>query len=140
MHLDLLKIQLFDQIKKRKRYLLHIPLVVYWIVLFILTSIPTDSLPNLFGISDKLEHLGAYLILSFILTLTIYLREKNDLINKYYLISGMLISIIYGVFDEIHQYFIPGRYCEFYDFIANVLGSIIGSLLVFYMLKYMKRL
>ncbi|MFC2133613.1 VanZ family protein [Bacteroidota bacterium] len=126
---------MFNQFEQRKKYYLHIPLLIYWIILFILTSIPTDALPSPFGISDKLEHFAAYFVLSFLMTLTLYFREKNDWFSKHYLIAGVLISSFYGVFDEIHQFFIPGRYCEFYDFLANVLGTLTGSSLVFHLLK-----
>lgn len=139
MQSDSLKIRLFNRFEHRKKYYLHIPLIVYWIILFILTSVPTDALPSPFGISDKIEHFAAYSVLSFLITFTLYFRENKDWIGRHYLLAGILISSFYGLFDEIHQFFIPGRYCEFYDFIANILGASTGSLMVYYFIKISKR-
>lgn len=36
---------------------------------------------------------------------------------------GVFIAIIFGITDEIHQYFVPERHCSFQDVIANFLGA-----------------
>ncbi len=32
----------------------------------------------------------------------------------------------YGVFDEVHQYFVPGRYLSLTDIYLNLLGVLVG--------------
>jgi VanZ family protein len=39
---------------------------------------------------------------------------------------GVLIAIGYGVTDELHQYFTPGRHCSFKDLLANSFGAFIA--------------
>jgi VanZ family protein len=35
--------------------------------------------------------------------------------------------VIYGLFDEIHQYYVPGRFADPYDFLANIIGIMIAA-------------
>jgi VanZ family protein len=38
-------------------------------------------------------------------------------------VNGVLIAIAYGITDELHQYFTPGRHCSFNDLLANSFGA-----------------
>lgn len=137
MQSNSLKIRFYNLLKDKRIILIYIPLVIYWVVLLILTSIPTDSLPTLFGLSDKVEHFGAYLLLSVFITAAFHFQKRYIFISKHYLIMGILVATLYGILDEIHQYFIPGRYCELWDFIANLLGSIVGGVFFYKLIKYL---
>ncbi|MCH7722560.1 MAG: VanZ family protein [Bacteroidetes bacterium] len=125
---------MFDYLEKRKVYLVYIPLIVYWICLLIATSLPTADLPSV-AISDKLKHFGAFFGLSILLALTLHYQNKFLLFKKYFLVAALVITSLYGLLDEIHQSFIPGRYNEFMDWVADSLGAIAGILLVFYLMK-----
>ncbi|HPI38806.1 MAG TPA: VanZ family protein [Ignavibacteriaceae bacterium] len=117
-------------LEKHKIYLVYSPLFIYWIILFIATSLPTVSIPS-FDISDKVQHWGAYLVLTVLFNLTISFQNKSELLKKYHYIFTVIIVTIYAAFDEIHQYFIPGRSCELLDFFADVLGLISGLFIIF---------
>lgn len=39
------------------------------------------------------------------------------------LTAALLLTVIYGVSDEIHQYFTPGRYASFSDIFLDALGA-----------------
>jgi len=125
---------LFDYLEKRKVYFVYIPLIVYWIFLLIATSLPTTDLPSV-AINDKLKHFGAFFGLSILLALTLHYQNKFLLFKKYFLVAALIITSLYGFLDEIHQSFIPGRYNEFLDWVADSLGAIAGILLVFYVMK-----
>jgi VanZ family protein len=125
---------LFEYLEKRKVYFVYIPLIVYWIALLIATSLPTDNLPSI-AISDKFKHFGAFFGLSILLALTLHYQNKFLLLKKYFLAAALIITSLYGILDEIHQSFIPGRYDEFLDWVADSLGAIAGILLVFYVMK-----
>lgn len=125
---------MFKYLEKKKIYFVYIPLTVYWISLFIATSVPTTSLPTI-AVSDKVEHFAAFFILSILLTLTLLYQNKNSFLKNHFLASSFVIVALYGVIDEIHQYFIPGRYCELLDWISDVTGSVIGVFLVFILVK-----
>lgn len=42
--------------------------------------------------------------------------------------GSLLITLGYGVFDELHQYFVPGRYASLTDLLLNLTGALIGVL------------
>jgi len=117
-------------LEKHKILLVYVPLVFYWIVLFIATTLPTERMPS-FDISDKLQHFGAYLVLSVLFNLTISFQTKIKLIREKHYFFTLIIVAVYAAFDEIHQYFIPGRSCEFLDFFADIVGLLAGLSIVF---------
>lgn len=129
MQLSLLLIRLYSFLESNKKYLVYFPLYIYWIVLFALTSFPTDALPS-FGIGDKFEHLIAYFILTIFMQLTFHFQKKYQKLKSRHQFYAILISCLYGVFDELHQYLIPGRYCDTLDLLANFLGIFLASYLV----------
>ena len=76
---------------------------------------------------DKLQHLLAYGVLGFAIGLWISPGFWN---RRPWLavLSTTLIGAVYGAIDEIHQYFVPGRHSNVWDWVANTLGSFLGAL------------
>jgi len=100
--------------------------LVYWIILFILTSIPVDQVPKFFGTQDKIEHFAAYFLLSILLCLTLHFQRKNLQLSSRALLITFLIVIFYGVIDELHQLFVPGRSGDILDWLADSIGGGLG--------------
>ena len=120
---------MFNFLERNKVVLVYLPLVFYWILLFTLTSLPTQSVPAV-GVSDKVEHFLAYFGLSFLLYMALLFQKKSKFFKKYALRITLSISFIYGIIDEVHQLLIPGRSCELNDFIADLLGAIFGLIVI----------
>ena len=120
---------MFNYLERNKVVLVYLPLVFYWMLLFTLTSLPTQSVPAV-GVSDKVEHFLAYFGLSFLLYMALLFQKKSKNFKKYALLLTLSISFIYGIIDEVHQLLIPGRSCEFNDFIADLLGAIFGLIVI----------
>jgi VanZ family protein len=129
MQLDLLSTHLYKTIKTKPVQFIYIPLVVYWLILFIATSIPIERFPYFFKAQDKLEHFIAYFLLAILLFLTFHLQKRKISISKNATLYSMVAVIIYAGFDEVHQLIIPGRYCDIFDFVSDVVGGIIGIIL-----------
>jgi len=115
-----------------------LPLIVYWIILFTATSIPAQSVPS-FGVGDKFNHFFAYFILAVLLYLTLSFQEKSLLIQSNDALLTILIVLLYGVLDELHQMLIPGRSAEFLDWAADAVGAICGVLIISSLLKKFKK-
>ena len=49
--------------------------------------------------------------------------------RKLLILISILSSSIYGISDELHQYFVPYRQADVMDALANILGSSAGVLL-----------
>jgi len=136
MRLVFYGIQLYKLFLSNKKKFLYIPLGLYWLLIFILTSIPGRSIPKIIAVSDKIKHLAAYFVLAFLLNFTLLIQNKYPLSAKKAAIFTFLITLLYGLFDEIHQLFIPGRFFDWWDFVADLIGSLLGIVLVKIILYY----
>ena len=75
---------------------------------------------------DKLQHLLAYAVLAGAAGLWVspaFWKRRP----RAALCLVILASAVYGVIDEIHQYFVPGRDCNIWDWVADTLGAAIGA-------------
>lgn len=73
----------------------------------------------------KLAHMLLYSVMGFcLLGATI----NFDPIKKWWLkpIFALAIGGVYGIFDEIHQYFVPGRSCEVNDILIDFASVFLG--------------
>lgn len=136
MQLNSLSTRLYKTFQTNPLRYIHIPLCIYWLLLFILTTIPTEKIPQFFYTQDKLEHFIAYLILSFLLSLSLHFQKKFKFINKNYLFFAIIFLVVYATLDEFHQILIPGRYCDIFDWITDIFGGLIGILISNYFLKF----
>lgn len=109
-----------------KRGSLYVGLLAGWVALTItLTSIPNPEFGPSFHGADKIAHFGFYGVAGFLCAL--WRRESGE---------GRLASALYatafvallGAVDEIHQYWIPGRSMEFFDWAADFAGGTAGGL------------
>jgi VanZ family protein len=117
--------------------MVYFPLIIYWIILFIATTLPSNELPNM-HVSDKIEHFSAYFILSVLLNLTMMFQGKYLLLKRKAWLFTILIIITYAGLDEVHQLFIPGRDCEFLDWVSDSSGVLLGIGLVRLLVIYFK--
>lgn len=116
-------------LEKNKVILVYIPLGLYWLLILFLTTYPTDKLPSI-GFSDKINHVLAYFGLAVLLNLTLQFQKRFPRLNNAASLYTIIIVSIYGLFDELHQYFIPGRSCSIEDWAADLIGGIIGLAVV----------
>ena len=80
---------------------------------------------------DKLGHFGVYGMLTVAI---LWANFKKGLpLNRNTGITAILLSGLYGIVMELMQYcFFPGRYFEYLDIIANIIGAICGFALFKY--------
>ena len=128
---------MFEYLEGRKKLFVYAPLIVYWTILFIATTLPVESIPT-FAISDKIHHLGAYFILSALLYLTLIYQRKSKTLFMNAPSATILLASIYGALDEIHQIFVPGRFADILDWLADFGGTLLGVLLISYLIKKLK--
>jgi VanZ family protein len=112
---------------RKQLWLGVIGLVVYCGFIFYLSSIPAGSMLHL-PLSDKLKHFFLYLGLGLIF---IYFLSnlKSDLTQVVMGFATFFFMAIYGLSDEVHQTFVPGRHFEVLDILVDILGGITGWLL-----------
>ena len=120
---------MFKYLESHRVYIVYLPLAVYWITLFVMTSLPSTMSISV-GVSDKIEHFGAYGLLSVFLFLALKFESKYPFLSDYPATFALLIASLYGLIDEFHQLFIPGRSAEFYDWLADFLGSVLAVVIL----------
>jgi VanZ family protein len=87
-------------------------------VVITLSVIPSALFPDI-GVSDKLEHMAAYLALALVGGMAF--RG----IWPFWMLAAALVLL--GMSLEFVQTFIPGRTASGYDMLANVIGIALGS-------------
>jgi hypothetical protein len=95
---------------------LYLGLALAWMgVLWLLSSQPATGagLPHPW---DKAAHFAAYALLGFL-----WRRGLGRFRPAF------LLSALYGVVDEGHQSFVPGREVSFWDLLADFLGAYLGA-------------
>lgn len=107
--------------------------------IFIISNQPYLDLPKL-GIDyfDKILHAGAY----FVLGVSVYygLKLNHPEISGFKLFLLMfLIGGGYGMTDEIHQSFVPGRSADVMDWAADATGIGFSFLVVILISKFRTR-
>jgi VanZ family protein len=103
-----------------------LPVLAYVTVIFALSAQPHLQSPLRFANGDKLAHLGEYLLLGFLLVRAVraHLRVSRPIFAAMIAIG---IVVMVGTADEFLQSFIPGRTCDIFDLLADVLGGAIAQ-------------
>lgn len=99
--------------------------------IFIESSFPASVYPEVHIIgADKLVHIGVYGLLAFLCYLSLIHQEKVPFFKLYPLIITVVLCSIYGASDEIHQYFVPNRDAEVWDWLADIAGALIAVYII----------
>lgn len=106
------------------------------VIIFVQSSFPSISLPEVEIISaDKLIHMGVYGLLAALCYISlIHLSRKNTLSNSPFSWS-LVITSLYGITDELHQYYVPNRSSELQDWLADFAGAVVAVLIIKYFLQ-----
>ncbi|MBU1221288.1 VanZ family protein [Myxococcota bacterium] len=112
----------------KSNFIILSPVIWYGTIISLLSSI--SSVPST-GISGNVFHPIEFAALSFIMLHSFArLNEGSPGLRKPIILT-LLICTIFALLDELHQYFIPGRYADPFDVLLDITGSIAG--IVIYM-------
>jgi len=104
---------------KLKFFVLYfLPIILFMGIIFYFSSIPYPPTLEIKYSADY-EHIFEYFILSFLL----YRGFRNSRYNNIVFSLAILIAVVYGISDEMHQYFIPGRTFDFFDMGFDAIGA-----------------
>ena len=87
------------------------------IVVFIFAVIPNDPILEEYSYADKIKHLFAFFTLSFLLN-----RASSDIAQRFRNMSALLL---FGIFIEFVQYYLPTRTTSIEDIFADVAGILL---------------
>jgi surface polysaccharide O-acyltransferase-like enzyme len=113
---------------RRKRILFYLlPAVGYAALIFTLSSSSLDieELRPVFEY-DKLLHIVEYYILGYLL-MRAFTTSDVPFLAARPVAAAILVGCAYGLSDEIHQAFVPGRDCSLMDFLFDAAGATLAA-------------
>jgi VanZ family protein len=112
-----------------------LPPLIWAGVILLGTSLPQDAVPVQTSNIDKFLHFTIYTVFAFLLTRQI----SEDTTPGRAVFGAVLIAAAFAAADEWHQRFIPGRFPEFADWLADLGGPLLGALLYLFFFSRRRR-
>ena len=106
--------------------------------LYYLSAQPGTDTSPLFIHQDKIFHFFAFGLLGFLAMGAI--RAKGNTHRNWQVWLIVLLVGLYGIVDEFHQHFVPGRDASIYDIAADMAGGIMGAWAMYFLVKTTSRL
>ena len=107
------------------------PVALYAGMIFYLSaqSHPEEHLPSflLKDVSDKVLHAVEYGILA-VLCFRAFRWAAGPAVARQAVVAAIVAASVYGVTDEVHQFFVPFRESSWLDWLADTAGAAIGAL------------
>lgn len=96
------------------------PAILYAGLIFFMSSLPGDELPDMpFRFGDKLVHGLEFGLFGMLLYR--FFRYPRPLASSVYR-ATLAFGFLYAASDEIHQLFVPGRSSDVFDFLIDCIG------------------
>lgn len=104
----------------------QLPALVWALLIFVSSSIPSSSIPDLSILRfDKVIHAGIFLVFCSLVYRALRYQSRFPLLSRHCLGFSLLLTFLYGILDEFHQYFVPGRSADPLDLAADTVGGIL---------------
>jgi VanZ family protein len=104
----------------------QLPVFAWCVFVFTASSIPSKNIPALGENVDKVIHFGIYGVLCWLAHVAFH-HQSISFLKKYSLVMAILFTMIFGLSDEFHQMFTPGRSAEVLDLAADTFGGLVYS-------------
>jgi VanZ family protein len=99
------------------------PVIALMAAIFLASASSNPPAPA--GVSDKILHMAAYAALA-VLVFRALSGGLPARLTRPAVVATLLITIGYGVTDEVHQMFVPQRSPELYDLFADAAGAVVA--------------
>lgn len=101
----------------------QLPVVLWILAIFALSSIPTLPQVKFFISPDKLGHMGIYFVLCLLWKRALLHQRRFPLLARQATAFAFLFTVVYGTALEAYQMLVPNRFADVYDALANTLGA-----------------
>ena len=112
---------------KRRKCIGAWALVAIWMaVIWGLSSVPGSALPSSRDMMSVVAHIVEYGVLGYLLARAFFVQGMRQ---KERWTLAVIGAVIFGIIDEIHQAFVPGREASVADIAVDAASAIGGALL-----------
>jgi VanZ family protein len=101
-------------------------LASYSLLIFIQSSLPSIDMGTDLPGMDKLLHLAAYTLMGVLACRAFASLSRLESALALFM-AGFAFTLLFGLSDEWHQSFVPGRTADVWDFVADALGALLGA-------------
>jgi VanZ family protein len=113
------------------------PVALYALAIFVESSISqVPAFPS--GFTDKDGHGLLYAGLA-VLALRATAGGRWGGVGLRAAVVAVLFASFYGITDELHQWFVPGRTCDVYDWMADTIGATVAVAVVWLVARVVQR-
>ena len=103
------------------------------VAIFIISSISFSAVvAGSSGIRAIIYHVSAF----FFLALFLFISLINGKKRPFLIFLAFFVAVIYGISDEIHQYFVPGRFLSVSDILFDTIGIFYAFMIYFISIEY----
>ena len=107
------------------------PACAYAAVIFYLSSLPHPEkhLPLVTHFSDKVLHAVEYAVLGALCYRALRV-SRHESWRRRAIPFAILFASVYGISDEVHQFFVPFRESSWLDWVADTVGGLVGTMVM----------
>jgi VanZ family protein len=117
-----------------------IPPIIWAALIFVASSIPSSDIPKAKILEfDKAIHLSIYFVFAFLIFRAFSYDGFSSKLHAAAAWVTVLLAAFYGATDEFHQFFVPGRSMDVFDWLADTSGAILAVALAAYLVRRRKR-
>ncbi len=114
-----------------------LPLIAYCLLIIVQSHFPTPTAVPRWPYFDKMLHTVGYALLGLLFCRAYHFRWPQASARTLGR-AGVLSTALFGLSDEIHQYFVPFRSAEYLDVLADTIGGFLGALIFLCYLSYFR--
>ncbi len=96
-----------------------LPAIIVMSIIFFLSSLPGETVDSTIARNNSIQMTGHFFLFMF-LCVSYFKVTKN-------IVLSILLTLLYAIFDEIHQLFTPARSSSLNDIVVDMMGASISG-------------
>jgi len=121
--------------RNTRRIIAGIAAVAWAALVFIASAIPGNDYPPHPEPLNIVAHFCLYLMFAVLLTLAFNGPKRALWISA---LIALVVASLYGISDEVHQLFVPGRSSDPMDWLVDTTGALVGATATIWLLSARK--
>lgn len=111
----------------QNKYVSYAAPIIWMILIYFLSSrstFPVHFSESGYEYFSSLLHIFLYIVLTFLIANALTTAKVKF---KHALLNALIIAMLFGILDEWHQAFVPGREARLSDWVLDVVGCLVAG-------------